>query len=80
MGPGRTLRVLGEAAFVLRWTADEWRTIHDTPSVATAAGIAFADVPVALDQEAPVRFTFFWTGSGRWEGSDFQVAIHRDPP
>ena len=80
MGPGRTLRVLGEAAFVLRWTADEWRTIHDTPSVATAAGIAFADVPVALDQEAPVRFTFFWTGSGRWEGSDFQVAIHRNPP
>ena len=80
MERGRTLRVLGEAAFVLRWTTDEWRTIHDTPSIATAAGIEFADVPVAMDQEAPVRFTFFWTGAGRWEGIDFTVATGRDLP
>jgi glucoamylase len=76
MRPGRTLRVLGEAAFVLHWTADEWRTIHDTPSVATAPGIEFADVPVALGQEAPLRFTFLWTATGRWEGQDFTVEIN----
>jgi glucoamylase len=75
---GWTLRVLAETAFVLRWTADEWRTIHDTPSVGTAAGIEFADVPVSLDQEAPVQFTFLWTGLARWEGQDFIVAIDPD--
>ena len=72
---GWTLRVLAEAAFVLRWTVDEWRTVHDTTSVATAAGIGFAEVPVPLDQEAPVRFTFLWTGPAKWEGQDFTVAI-----
>jgi molecular chaperone DnaK (HSP70) len=24
-------------------------------------------------QKASVRFTFFWTAVGRWEGRDFQV-------
>ena len=75
---GWTLRVLAEAAFVLRWTADEWRTINNTPSVATAAGIEFVDIPVPLDQRAPLRFTFLWTGPGKWEGRDFTVAIDPD--
>ena len=75
VGRGCTLRVLADAAFVLHWTGDEWRSVHDTPSVATAAGIEFADVLVPVDQVAPVRFTFFWTAAGRWEGRDFTVAI-----
>ena len=69
------MRVLAQAAFVLRWTGDGWRSLHDTPSVATAVGIEFADVPVPLDQEAPVQFTFLWTGPAKWEGQDFTVAI-----
>lgn len=73
--PGWTLRVLADAAFVLRWTADEWRSIHDSRSVATAAGIEFTDVLVPVDQVAPVRFTFFWPAAGRWEGRDFTVAV-----
>ena len=75
VGRGSTLRVLAQAAFVLRWTGDEWRSVHDTPSVATAVGIEFADVAVPLDQEAPVQFTFLWTGPAKWEGQDFTVAI-----
>ena len=29
-------------------------------------------------QKAPVRFTFFWTAVGRWEGRDFQVGVDRE--
>ena len=74
---GWTLRVQAGAPFRLRWSDDEWRHVHDAPSVDTAAGVSFADVPVRLDQEAPLRFTFFWARSGTWEGRDFAVAIHR---
>jgi glucoamylase len=76
---GWTLRLMAEAPFVLRWTADEWQTIRETPSVATAVGIEFADVPVSLDQDAPVRFTFFWIATAIWEGRDFVVTIDAEP-
>ena len=75
---GGILRVQGTDSFVLHWTSDEWHTVNDTPSTATAVGIEFVDVSVPLDQRAPVRFTFLWTRSGRWEGRDFSVAIGRD--
>jgi glucoamylase len=75
--PGCTLRILAGAAFRLRWTADEWQNVIDSASTPTAVGVDFVDIPVPANQTAPFRFTFFWTGPGRWEGSDFSVAIER---
>ena len=75
---GQTLRVQSPAAFRLRWTSDEWRTAVDTVSSPTALGIEFVDLPIVLDQRSPVRFTFFWTASNRWEGQDYEVAIEPD--
>jgi len=74
---GCTLRILAAAAFKLRWTADEWRDACDSPSRATSVGVDFVDVPIPANQTAPLRFTFFWTGPGRWEGKDFSVAIDK---
>jgi hypothetical protein len=73
--PGWTLRVQAEAPFRLRWSADEWRNVHDACSASTAARIDFVDIPLAPDQEAPLRFTFLWTETGQWEGRDFMVSI-----
>jgi glucoamylase len=70
---GTTLRIEAAAPFRLRWTADEWSTVEDTPSTPTALGIDFVDVPIARAQTAPIRFTFFWPGVERWEGRDFVV-------
>jgi glucoamylase len=75
---GCTLRVVAGAAFRLHWTATEWRDVCDSSSVATSVGVDFVDIPIAADQTAPLRFTFFWTESARWEGKDFSVAIDRD--
>jgi hypothetical protein len=38
-------------------------------------GVYFVDIPVAKNQKAPIRFTFFWTDRERWEGQDYQVTV-----
>jgi len=79
MRPGWTLRVQAQAPFRLHWSGNEWRTAQEAPSAGTAAGIDYVDLSVPPDQEAPLRFTFFWTEPGRWEGEDFTVAMDRGP-
>ncbi|MCI0390911.1 MAG: glycoside hydrolase family 15 protein [Acidobacteria bacterium] len=73
---GATLRVQAPAPFRLHWTANEWQRIDDTRSTATALGIEFVDIPISPEQLAPIRFTFYWVEAERWEGQDFQVAVH----
>ena len=72
---GATLRVQAAAPFRLHWTANEWSTVQDIPSTPTALGIEYVDVPIARLQAAPIRFTFFWPVTDRWEGHDFQVDV-----
>jgi len=72
---GYTLRVQASDSFRLHWTGDEWTTVKDTPSSATALGIEFVDIPIVAAQRPPIRFTFLWTKSNSWEGRDYMVAI-----
>ncbi|MEO6779760.1 MAG: glycoside hydrolase family 15 protein [Bradyrhizobium sp.] len=73
--PGHVLRVQMPAAFRLHWSADEWQSVKDTPSSATTLGVDFVDIPILAAQQAPIRFTFFWTATNRWEGRDYMVSI-----
>ncbi len=75
---GNTLRVQAPAEFVLRWTANEWKTVHDTQAHTTPLGISYVDIPIARGQRAPVRFTFRWTLGERWEGRDYTVTVTSD--
>jgi glucoamylase len=72
---GYRLRVQVPTSFRLHWTGDEWRTVNDTPSVATAFGVEFVDIPITAAQQAPIRFTFFWPQSNSWEGRDYVVEV-----
>ena len=72
--PGTRVRIQAGAPFRLRWTRDDWARVEDVASRPTALGIEFVDVPVALEQTAPTRFTFFWPEAGRWEGRDFAIS------
>ncbi len=72
---GMTLRIQVSSSFQLRWTADEWQSVNDTTSTATTLGIHYVDIPVAGGQRGPIRFTFFWSSTGNWEGRDFQVGV-----
>jgi glucoamylase len=73
--PGTTLRVQAAAPFVLHWSADEWRQVRDSQAAATSLGIHFVDLAIPRGQQAPIRFTLFWTSENRWEGRDYAVAI-----
>ncbi len=70
-----TLRIQAPAPFRLRWTRSEWRTVEDTPSSPTGLDVEFVDIPIPQTQQAPIRFTFFWTATQRWEGRDYMVAV-----
>jgi glucoamylase len=72
---GTTLRVQAAGGFVLRWTNDESREVHDSPSTPTALDIEFVDIDIPKEQRAPLLFTFYWPTEDRWEGRDFQVAV-----
>ncbi len=74
---GTLLRVQASAPFLLHWTNNEWSEVTDTRSQDTSLGIYFADIVVARDQAAPIRFTFLWTDENRWEGMDYTVQVKR---
>ncbi len=76
MRPGQTLRILALAPFNLRFSLDRWRTFQERESeFLPSIGCAFLDIVVFEGQAAPLDFTFFWPGPGRWEGKDFSVAM-----
>jgi hypothetical protein len=57
------------------WSRDDWQTVEDTPSKPTRLGIDYIDISGLSSQTAPIRFTFFWTESNRWEGRDYVVPV-----
>jgi glucoamylase len=72
---GTRLRIQTPHPFVLHWCKGDWAEVHDTHSTATAVGIEFVDIEVAAGERAPVKFTFYWLDSARWEGRDYAVAV-----
>jgi glucoamylase len=74
---GGLLRIQAENPFVLHWSDDEWHTVRDSNSIATALGIDYVDIRVDVSKQAPLRFTFHWTTENRWEGKDYAVEVER---
>lgn len=72
---GRVLRVQGTEPFVLHWTTDDWRTVHDTPAHSTAVALYYVDLIGPRAPSPPIRFTFHWTARNSWEGRDYAVSI-----
>ncbi len=75
VAPGRELRIQAPGSFRLHWTNDDWQTVATTPATTTSVGIGYVDVPVTPGQRAPVRFTFRWEDTGRWQGEDYTVEV-----
>jgi glucoamylase len=72
---GFILRVQAGAPFLLHWTRNDWDTVEDSRSTPTPLGIEYFDIVPRPPQGGRIRFTFFWTDPGRWEGRDFEVAV-----
>jgi glucoamylase len=72
---GWPIRVQADSSFRLRWTDDEWTSIHDTDSIQTSLGINYVDITASSSRTSPIKFTFFWTASGKWEERDYAVEL-----
>jgi len=72
---GFILRIQAGEPFLLRWTRNDWATVEDSRSTPTALGIEYLDIEIRPRQGGRVRFTFFWTDAGSWEGRDFEVEV-----
>jgi glucoamylase len=75
---GHTLRITALVDFRLRWSLDNWQSINDRDSTGTSLGLSYVDLHVnaSAENHVPARFTFFWVGSGTWEGVDFEVTVN----
>jgi glucoamylase len=74
MRPGEMLRVIGDVRFSLRWTSDQWATVHDSESQTNALGIDHVDLTDLVPTAGMViEFTFFWTDANRWEGQNYSI-------
>jgi glucoamylase len=72
---GDRLRIQATGRFMLHWSNDEWRHVNDTVSISTPIGFDYVDIDIGAGQTAPIRFTFNWRETDRWEGRDYAVAI-----
>ncbi len=72
----RTLRVETGAPAVVRWTADDWHTMADTPTEDRGWGVHVADLATAaLEPGSTITLTFRWPAADRWEGENFTVRV-----
>jgi glucoamylase len=77
--PGTLLRIEVLERAVVHWSADEWRTAADAETRDTGLGLHVVDLPTRdLPAGRRVRFTFYWAIAGRWEGSDYEIAVDAD--
>jgi glucoamylase len=72
---GDRLRIQATHPFTLHWSNDEWQHLNDTGSTSTPIGFEYVDIDVGANAKAPIRFTFKWRETGKWEGRDYAVAI-----
>ena len=76
MPAGKILRLEVLAPAVAHWSADGWRTIHDTRTNDTGLGVHIADLSThELAPGAEIIFTFYWPGADRWEEVDFMMQV-----
>jgi glucoamylase len=76
MPVGKTLRIELPASARVRWTMDDWATVHDDATTRNSFGIHMVDLATsAAAHDTWIRFTFFWIEAGQWEGADFAVEL-----
>ncbi len=70
---GRRLRVEAEQRFELRWSADDWQTVNDTPATAVGHSGFYADADPGAGKR--IEFTLYWPERDAWEGRNHAVQI-----
>jgi glucoamylase len=73
---GKTLRLEVLSPAVVRWSINNWHTVHDTQTRDTGLGMYIADLLTDhLPPQTIILFTFYWPEVDRWEQVDFGVIV-----
>ena len=73
---GKILRIELTEPATIHWSRENWRTSHDTPTVANAFDMHVADLDTAdLAPGDAIVFTLHWTKEQRWQGEDYRLAV-----
>jgi glucoamylase len=73
---GKSLRLELLAPASVHWSADNWQTVTDIATLATGLDVHMVDLPVEnLPSGTRLVFTFHWSESNTWEGTDFSVKV-----
>jgi glucoamylase len=64
------------AAASVRWSDDNWKTVHDTMTRDTGFGYHIASLSAGRRADGSrIEFTFNWIDAERWEGENFVVEV-----
>ena len=73
---GEVLRIVDDAKFEAVWTADNWNTMHTTPSRSLGNAGYCADLSTAQHpQSSGLSWTFHWPEQDRWLGYNVDITI-----
>ena len=75
MQAGRRLRVDLPGRATIRWTGDDWATMHDVPTSDTGLGFHAADLDTAAFQAGSVVEFTWQNADGSWAGSNWRVEV-----
>ncbi|MBT8193975.1 MAG: glucan 1,4-alpha-glucosidase [Acidimicrobiia bacterium] len=72
-----TLRIIAPRPFAIRWSGDEWATVHEAGGIGTAVQIWYHDIAPGNVPGNDVRFTFRWEDTDEWDTTDYRVDIRQ---
>lgn len=72
----KKLRIEAPVPFSLHWSGDDWASITDTASQDSGIGVHLVDISLSrMKAGSTMKFTFFWTETANWEGTDFEIEV-----
>jgi glucoamylase len=74
MDAGRTLRILDEKQFEVRWSADGWQTVHNTLSRSLGCAGFSADIAAGAES-GTLQWTLHWPEQDGWLGYNIEVKV-----
>ena len=75
MAAGKALRITSANRFLVKWTADGWKTLQTLDSTQLGYAGSYADLPTREGQTGSLIFTLFWPEEQRWEGKNYEVEL-----
>lgn len=69
------LRIVSHEPAIVRWSADNWKTVNDNELKPSGLGVFYIDIQKGFKAGTVFIFTFYYPTTDRWEGRDYSVFV-----